>query len=33
VSDLDAATAHFLQSVAVETVEGYYRTGETSSEP
>jgi hypothetical protein len=33
VSDLDAATAHLLQSVAVETVEGCYRTGETSSEP
>ena len=33
VSDLDAATAHLLQSVAVETVEGYYRTGESSSEP
>ena len=27
------AAAHFLQSVAVETVEGYYRTGESSSEP
>jgi len=33
VSDLDATTAHLLQSVAVETVEGYYRTGESSSEP
>ena len=33
VSDLDVRTAHFLQSVALETVEGYYRTGETSSEP
>jgi len=33
VSDLDAATAHFLQSVAAETVEGYYRTGDTRSEP
>lgn len=33
VSDLDAAAARFLQSVASETVKGYYRTGETSSEP
>jgi hypothetical protein len=33
VSDLDAATARFLQSVALETVESYYRTGDTSSEP
>jgi hypothetical protein len=33
VSDLDITTAHFLQSVALETVEAYYRTGETSSEP
>jgi hypothetical protein len=33
VGDLDAATAHFLQSAALETVEAYYRTGESSSEP
>lgn len=33
MGDLDVATAQFLQSVAAETVEGYYRTGDTSSEP
>lgn len=33
MSDLDSVIARFLQSMALETVEDYYRTGETSSEP